>query len=108
MGFIILGFITIGVMAFFGGYGLEATAECVRSNAAAINSDNVIFGEHSTVYRIAVSAVWALVLYGALRLFSFFFHKIDLPFLEAAAVVAGVVLAAFIPPHFLTALCSAP
>jgi hypothetical protein len=30
-----------------------------------------------------------------------------LPFLEAAAVVAGVVIAAFIPPYFLSALCSA-
>jgi hypothetical protein len=108
VGFIIVGLIAIGAMAFVGGYGLEAMAECVRSNAVAINSNetNFIFDNHSTVYRITVSSAWAVGLYAALRLFSFFFHKIDAPALEAIAVVAGVVLAAFVPPHFVTGLCS--
>lgn len=107
---IVLGLIVIGLMASLGGYGLEAAGECVRNNAATINSNDisVFFEHHSLGYRVIVTAAWALVLYGALRLFSFLFNKIDMPVLEAAAVVVGVVAAALMPPDFLSGLCRAP
>ena len=104
---IALGLIAVSLIALLGGYGLEAAAECLRNKATDINSHelNVFFAHRSLAYRIAVTIPWALVLYGALRLFSFLFRKIEMPVLEAIAIVVGVVAAALDPPNFLRGLC---
>ena len=104
---IALGLIAVALMACLGGYGLEAAGECLRNKATDINSNelSVFFAHHSLGYRIAVTIPWALALYGALYLFSLLFRKIDMPFLEAVAVVVGVVAAALYPPSFLRGLC---
>jgi hypothetical protein len=106
-GYVLLGFVVMVGVVIAAAYGLEAVSECVRHNVAAMNSMEIgIYFQHRSVgYRLAVSGVAGLILWVGLRLFSLLFHKLQLTWLEPIAIVAGLFLASYIPPHFLGDIC---
>jgi hypothetical protein len=107
---VFLGLVILVVLVVAAAYFLEIGGECVRNNVAATNSNDIneYLAHRAFGYRITVSVIAGVILWGGLRLFSRFFHKLQISCLEPVAVIVEIVIAGLIPmPYFLARVCLA-
>jgi len=90
---------------------LAAAGERVRLNAEAAHSHTYwasIIDPHFLLRHLLISLIAGLALWGGLSLLRAFFHKLRWQKLEPVAIVVGVFLAGFLPPHLFDGLCRGP
>jgi hypothetical protein len=103
LGIILVGLVTMAIAVLLLAYAHEAAAECLRK---AVEDGQHFWEMPSTLERIVIGSLAAVVLYGVLCVLHLIFQVFRKPYWGIGVVIAGAALAGWIPPdEFLPELC---